>query len=64
LQSFPDLAAHKADPLPIDQKIQPGGSVQGMVLVAFPVAKDAFDKRQSLKVIVQPFDHEAITLQQ
>ena len=64
LQAFPDLAAHKADPLPIDQKIQPGASVQGMVLVAFPVAKDAFDKRQSLKVIVQPFDHEAITLQQ
>ena len=64
LQAFPDLAAHKADPLPIDQKIQPGGSVQGMVLVAFPVAKDAFDKRQSLKVIVQPFDHAAITLQQ
>jgi hypothetical protein len=35
-----------------------------MVLVAFPVAKEAFDKRQSLKVIVQPFDHAAITLQQ
>ena len=64
LQAFPDLAVHKADPLPLDQKIQPGGSLQGMVLVAFPVAKDAFDKRQSLKVIVQPFDHEAITLQQ
>lgn len=63
LQAFPDLAAHKSDPLPIDQKIQPGGTVQGMVLVAFPVAKDAFDKRQSLKVIVQPYDHAAITLQ-
>ena len=64
LQAFPDLAAHKADPLPLDQKIQPEGSVQGMVLVAFPVAKDAFDKRQSLKVIVQPYDHGAITLKQ
>jgi hypothetical protein len=64
LQAFPDLASHKADPLPLDQKIEPGGSIQGMVLVAFPVAKEAFDKRQSLKVIVQPFDHAAITLQQ
>lgn len=64
LQAFPDLAAHKSDPFPLDQKIQPGGSVEGMVLVAFPVAKDAFDKRQSLKVIVQPYDHEALTLKQ
>jgi hypothetical protein len=64
LQAFPDLAAHKADPFPIDKKFQPGSSIEGMILVAFPVAKDAFDKRESLKVMVQPYDHEAITLKQ
>lgn len=64
LQAFPDLAVHKSDPLPIDQRIQPGGSVQGMVLFAFPVAKDGFDKKQSFKVIVDPYDHLPVTIQQ
>jgi hypothetical protein len=64
LQAFPDLAAHKTDPFPIDQKIAPGGSVQGMVLVAFPVDKNSFDKRQWLHVVVTPYDHLPIIITQ
>lgn len=63
-QGFTDLAAHKGTPLPIDSKINSGESVQGTVLVAFPLSKEDFDQRQWLRVIIQPYDHLPITLQQ
>ncbi len=56
-QAFPDLRQHaSAAPLTRDIKIAPGGSIRGSVIFSFPVAKDAFDQRKSLSVVVQPFD--------
>ncbi|HEV2113880.1 MAG TPA: hypothetical protein VGR50_06990, partial [Terriglobales bacterium] len=64
LQAFPDLAAHKMPPLSLDEKIDPGSSTEGMVVVSFPVAKDVFDKRQSLKVTFDLQDHLPVTIKQ
>lgn len=64
LQAFPALAAHRIEALSLDQKIDPGQSQQGMVVVSFPVAEDAFDKRQSLKVVFDLQDHLPVTVTQ
>jgi hypothetical protein len=56
-QAFPDLKQHaSAEPLKRDVKIAPGATIHGSAIFSFPVAKDAFDARKSLSVIVQPFD--------
>ena len=39
-----------------EQKIGPGALAQGTVVVSFPVTQDAFDKRKSLSVVIQPYD--------
>jgi preprotein translocase subunit Sec61beta len=62
LQAFPELAAHKMDALSSDTKIGPGQALQGMVMVAFPMSKDAFDHRQWLHVKVEPYDHLPFTI--
>ena len=62
-QAFPDLAAHRMAALPHDTKIMPGQKAEGMVIVGFPLSKDAFDHKQWLRVVVEPFDHQAITIQ-
>ena len=64
LQAFPDLAAHKMPAMDLDQKMQPGDSAQGMVIVSFPITKEAFDKRQSLKVTFDLYDHLPFTITQ
>ena len=42
--------------IPPETKIPPGGQAQGTVVVSFPVKQDVFDKRQSLSVVIQPYD--------
>ena len=64
LQAFPDLAAHKMDPIDLDTKLPPGKSAQGMIIVSFPISKDAFDHRQSLKAILDLYDHTPIVIKQ
>jgi hypothetical protein len=64
LQAFPELAAHKMPPMNFDEKLQPGDSTQGMVIVSFPLSKDAFDKRQQLKVTFEMYDHLPFTITQ
>jgi hypothetical protein len=61
-QAFPDLAAHRMEPIGNDSKLSPGETAQGMVIVGFPVSKDTFDKRQWLRVMVTPYNHEALTI--
>jgi hypothetical protein len=34
----------------------PGTQQKGTIIVSFPVAKDAFDKRKSISVTIQPYD--------
>jgi hypothetical protein len=55
-QAFPSLKEHALPALMPETKIAPGNEARGTVVVSFPVTKDAFDKRTSLSVIIQPYD--------
>ena len=55
-QAFLVLKEHALPALPPETKIAPGGQAQGTVVVSFPVTQDGFDKRQSLSVVIQPYD--------
>ena len=55
-QAFPALKEHALTPLKIEDKIPPGGSTQGTIVVSFPVSQDDFAKRKSLKVSIWPYD--------
>jgi hypothetical protein len=55
-QAFPALKEHALPALTPETKIAPGNEAHGTVVVSFPVTKDAFDKRKSLSVVIQPYD--------
>ena len=55
-QAFPALKAGAQPALPPETKMQPGEAVTRTVIVAFPVTLDAFNQRQSVSVIVWPYD--------
>ena len=55
-QAFPVLKEHAESPLLPETKVQAGAEARGMVLVSFNVTKDAFDKRKSVGVVIQPYD--------
>jgi hypothetical protein len=55
-QAFPSLKNGAQPALTPETKIQPGEVVIRTIIVAFPVALDAFNQRQSTSVIVQPYD--------
>ena len=52
----PVLKEHARPALLPETKILEGKEAHGMVLVSFNVNKDAFDKRKSLGVVIQPYD--------
>jgi hypothetical protein len=54
-QAFPTLKQHALDPLKREANIDPGGQARGTIIVTFPVTPDAFVKRKSLKVTIQPY---------
>jgi hypothetical protein len=55
-QAFPALKEHALAALTPETKLQPGNEARGTVVVSFPVTQDAFDKRKSLTVVIQPYD--------
>jgi hypothetical protein len=55
-QAFPALKQGVQAALMPETKILPGNEAHGTVIVSFPVTKDVFDKRQSVSVVVQPYD--------
>lgn len=55
-QAFPSLKAGAQPSLPPETKIQPGEVVARTMIVAFPVTLDVFNQRQSVSVIVWPYD--------
>jgi len=61
-QAFPELAQHQSTPLVAESKIAPGAQQEGMVIVAFPVSKEQFDKRESLSVTIEPYDQRPIVI--
>jgi hypothetical protein len=55
-QAFPALKNGSQPALPPETKIQPGEAVTRTVIVAFPVTLDAFNRRQSVSVVIWPYD--------
>jgi len=55
-QAFPALKSGAQPALPPETKIQPGESVTRSIIVAFPVALDAFNQRKSVSVVIWPYD--------
>jgi hypothetical protein len=63
-QAYPELAARRAPALKVETRIPPGSNQEGMVIVSFPVTKQAFDQRQSLTVTVDAYDQASLVLKQ
>jgi len=57
-QAFPALKVASMPALTPETKVQPGQSVSGTIIVNFPITLDAFNKRQSTSVVVQPYDQQ------
>lgn len=55
-QAFPALKQNSQTALMPETKILSGNKASGTVIVSFPVTQDAFDKRQSISVVIQPYD--------
>jgi hypothetical protein len=55
-QAFPTLKQNAKPALLPETKILPGREATGTVIVSFPGNQDAFDKRQSISVVIQPYD--------
>jgi len=64
LQAYPELAARRAPPLQVEARIPAGSSQEGIVLVSFPVTRQAFDQRQSLTVTIDAYDRGPLVLRQ
>jgi len=62
--AFPELKQVASVPLRPETKISPGETVNGTVMFGFPLSKDAFDKRKSMKVWVKLYDFDPIELKQ
>jgi len=63
-QAYPELAARRGPPLRVEDRIPAGSSQEGIVLVTFPVSRQAFDQRQSLTVTIDPYDRGSLVLRQ
>ena len=55
-QAFPALKEHALPALPPETKVARGAEAHGTVIFSFPVTQEAFDKRKSLSVAIQPYD--------
>jgi len=55
-QAFPALKQGTLPAITPETKIASGSQASGTVIVGFHVTKDAFDKRKSLSVVIQPYD--------
>jgi hypothetical protein len=62
LAAYPDLKPVVKTPLKVETRIAPGSSVEGTVLVNFPVTKADFDKRTGVTVTIIPYDHSSINI--
>jgi len=55
-QAFPALKQNSQAALMPETKILPGKEARGTVIVSFPVTQADFDKRQSISVVIHPYD--------
>ena len=50
--AYPQLAQYKQDPLMRDLILQPGQSVQGLVIFHYPITKDQWDARHGFNAVL------------
>ena len=55
-QAFPALKERSEPPLAPETKLLAGAAQRGSIIVGFKVTKEAFDRRASLTVTIQPYD--------
>jgi len=55
-QAFPALKQNSEPPLSPETKLLAGTERRGIIIVGFKVTKEAFDRRKSLIVTIQPYD--------
>jgi len=56
-QAFPELKNGAQPPLSPEEKFQPGETVTRTIIVAYPKTLEAFNQRQSVSVIVWPYNY-------
>jgi hypothetical protein len=61
-QAYPQLKQNAIAPIRAESTIAPGTTQEGMAIFSFPVTKDAWDKRKSLKIAVNLYDHAPLVL--
>ena len=57
-QGFPTLKDGAQPALVPETKLQPGEEVKRTILVAFPVSLQVFNQRQSVSVVIHPYDQQ------
>jgi len=57
-EAFPELKNGAQPALAPEAKIQPGQSVSRTIIVNYPIKLDAFNHRQSISVIIWPYDQQ------
>ena len=62
ISAYPDLKPVVKDPLKVETKIPPGGSLEGTVLANFPITFGDFEKRNAVTVTIIPYDHASINI--
>lgn len=61
-QAYPQLGPLRMDPLRRDIQIQPGQSVDGLVVFSYPLSREEWDKRKSMQVTVSFDGAKDVTL--
>ncbi|HEY3988386.1 MAG TPA: hypothetical protein VGM02_03740 [Acidobacteriaceae bacterium] len=61
-QAYPQLAPLRMDPLRRDIQIQPGQSVDGLVVFSYPVSREEWDSRKSMQVTISFNGAKDVTL--
>ncbi len=62
LQAFPGLKQHALDLLTSEAKINPRGTLNGTIVVSFPVTAAAFASRKSLSVTITPYNELPVVM--
>jgi len=61
-QAYPQLKQNAIAPIKAESTIAAGATQEGMAIFSFPVTKDVWDKRKSLKIAVNFYDHSPLVL--
>jgi hypothetical protein len=61
-QAFPVLKENAQPALSPETKLQPGEAIKRTILVGFPVTQEAFAQRQSLSVVIHPYDQQVAVI--